>query len=159
MRIKEINRDICSMPDEYIIAHNIDGGEVALGAGVAKAICDKYPTLRNAVKENIEAMLQEGWKIVGNVFPVECDGRTIFNMVTKPHVYFHVGCGITEEEYLENEKSCLLCIKQLMVDANFTKLALPKIGAGLDKCPWDKTYKLITSIFEDTNIDICICVI
>ena len=159
MRIKEIKRDICTMPDEYIIAHNIDGGEVALGAGVALALCNKYPALRGSVQNIIKETKEEGNLVVGDIFPVECNGRTIINMVTKEHFYFRVGYGISEEDYLKNEKDCLLELRKIMVEAGLNKLALPKIGAGLDGCPWEKTYNLITSIFEDTNIDICICII
>ena len=38
-----------------------------------------------------------------------------------------------------------------------TKLAMPKIGCGLDKLSWSQVYDIICEVFEDMDIDIVIC--
>ena len=35
-----------------------------------------------------------------------------------------------------------------------TKLAMPKIGCGIDGLDWEKVSKLIKIVFEDLDIDI-----
>ena len=38
-----------------------------------------------------------------------------------------------------------------------TKLAMPKIGCGLDRLDWDEVYDIICEVFEDTDVEILIC--
>ena len=40
---------------------------------------------------------------------------------------------------------------------DITKLAMPKIGCGLDRLQWDKVYDIICDVFKDTDVDILIC--
>jgi O-acetyl-ADP-ribose deacetylase (regulator of RNase III) len=38
-----------------------------------------------------------------------------------------------------------------------TKLAMPKIAAGLDRLEWSKVYEIICEVFGDMGIEIVIC--
>jgi O-acetyl-ADP-ribose deacetylase (regulator of RNase III) len=38
-----------------------------------------------------------------------------------------------------------------------TKLAMPRIGCGLDRLQWTNVYDIICEVFEDMNIEIVIC--
>jgi O-acetyl-ADP-ribose deacetylase (regulator of RNase III) len=37
------------------------------------------------------------------------------------------------------------------------KLAMPKIGCGLDKLEWDKVREIILEVFEKTDLEILVC--
>lgn len=41
---------------------------------------------------------------------------------------------------------------------NVTKLALPRIGCGLDRLDWDAVKELLYSEFHETNIEIVVYV-
>ena len=40
---------------------------------------------------------------------------------------------------------------------NITKLAMPKIGSGLDRLDWEKVKEIIQDVFDDSDIEILIC--
>ena len=39
------------------------------------------------------------------------------------------------------------------------KLAMPKIGCGLDRCSWMEVESIILDVFDGTDIDITVCVL
>lgn len=155
MEIKVIVRDLLTMPKEYVVAHNIDAHEVALGAGVAKALSDKFPGLRNECKKYAD----ENFNNVGLVYRYTDGEYIIYNMYTKSHVWYNAMNKMTVEEYLENTKTCLLLLKEHMIRNNEKLLAIPKIGCGLDRCRWGDMEKLIEYVFADTDIEITVCMI
>ncbi|KAG5863473.1 hypothetical protein JTB14_004186 [Gonioctena quinquepunctata] len=55
--------------------------------------------------------------------------------------------------------SCLVEMKKKIVENKVTKLAIPKIGCGLDKMNWNTIKNMITYILKDVEIDIIICVV
>ena len=50
-------------------------------------------------------------------------------------------------------------MKEQIVEKNITKLAMPKIGCGLDKLKWNNVRCIIKDIFKDLDIEIKICYI
>lgn len=46
----------------------------------------------------------------------------------------------------------------LFFDGMVTKLAMPKIGCGLDILEWNKVSEIIKDVFKDTDIEILVCV-
>ena len=40
---------------------------------------------------------------------------------------------------------------------NITKIAMPKIGCGLDKLKWEDVSSAIKEIFADSQIEIVVC--
>lgn len=145
--------NLLDMPSEYVIAHNIDSGETAMGAGVALALCNKFNTLRNDCKN----FAKENNHEVGKTFRYQHGEYTIYNMYTKPHVYFNAQNGMTMDEYLNNQRNCLNMLKRHMVFHNEKKLAIPKIACGLDKCNWEDIQKLLYEVFENTDFEIVVC--
>lgn len=37
------------------------------------------------------------------------------------------------------------------------KLAMPKIGCGIDRLDWDKVQEIIKDVFRNTDVEILIC--
>lgn len=155
MKLEVIVKDLLTMPKEYVIAHNIDAHEVALGAGVAKALADKFPDLRKKCQE----YANENFNAVGLVYRYTNGEYVVYNMYTKAHVWYNAMNKMTVEEYLENAKTCLNLLKEEMIRNNEKYLAIPKIGCGLDRCRWADMEDLIRLVFEDTDIEITVCML
>lgn len=76
------------------------------------------------------------------------DGR-VFNLVTKRN-YFHK----PTEETMRN---ALLDLREQAKEQRIKMLAMPKIGAGLDKMPWKVVLSIIIEVFNDEDITILVC--
>lgn len=53
-------------------------------------------------------------------------------------------------------RSSLIAMKQHCVENNVTKLAMPRIGCGLDKLEWDEVKEIIKETFKDVEIDVTV---
>ena len=49
-------------------------------------------------------------------------------------------------------------MKEDMVATGVKKIAMPKIGCGLDRLNWNIVRSIIKEVFEDTDIEILICI-
>ena len=156
MTFKIIQHDLLTMPRDYVIAHNIDSGETAMGAGVALALCKKYMSLRGYCK--IYAVEHEH-KVGLTCRYISLDDRVIYNMFTKPHVWKSAIRGMTEEEYHTNQRNCLEHLKSQMIENGETKLAMPKIACGIERCKCENIEAIIKDVFKDTDFEIVICVL
>ena len=153
MIYKEIYGDLMQSPIDYVIAHNIDSGETAMGAGVALVLCRAFPKLRRHCQDFASEHNHE----VGHTCRYVADnGRVVYNMYTKPHVWNSVIRGMTTEQYHSNQRKCLEDLKKQMIENGETKLAMPKIASGLDRCVWSEIRTIIQEVFEDSNIEIVI---
>ena len=45
-------------------------------------------------------------------------------------------------------------LKKYIVENNFERILMPKIGCGLDKLEWKNVKKIVEEVFEGTNIEI-----
>lgn len=48
-------------------------------------------------------------------------------------------------------------MKKVCIENNITKIAMPTIGAGLDKLSWSAVSDQIKMVFDDTGIEIIVC--
>jgi O-acetyl-ADP-ribose deacetylase (regulator of RNase III) len=155
MEFKIVQKDILTVSKDFVIAHNIDSGETALGAGVALALCNKYTNLRDECKK----FARDNEHKVGITYRCLCDERIVYNMYTKPHVWYNANKGMSMNEYLLNQRNCLISLKNQMLEHNENKLAIPKIACGLDRCNWVDIEQIIKEVFENTKIEIIVCVL
>lgn len=49
-------------------------------------------------------------------------------------------------------------MKELCKKNGISKLAMPKIGCGLDKLNWEDVKQQIMRCFQDTDIEILVCI-
>lgn len=126
---------------EHTLCHCISS-DFALGAGIAKAfakmgvkklLCEKYP---------------KHWQGRGYCLLTKTNGVTVGNLVTKER-YFHKPALETLRQALEDFKTQALEMK-------LTRLAMPKIGCGLDKLDWADVQTVIKDVFSDTEIGILV---
>lgn len=133
-----------------------------MGAGVALALVRRFPSMKSEVKECLEDIPLPR-RISQVVFFVDDTSNSlsntiIANMITKTH-YWDKSSTMPQGAYLDNLRQCLILVKQVMLERNIKKLAMPKIGCGLDRCSWMEVESIILDVFDGTDIDITVCVL
>lgn len=127
--------------ENYALCHCISS-DFALGAGIAKefakmgvkkALCEKFP---------------KQWQDRGYCLMTETNGVTVANLVTKER-YFHKPTLETLRQALEN-------LRKQALEMKLTRIAMPKIGCGLDKLEWTVVREIIRDVFADTDIEILV---
>ncbi|MDE6733682.1 MAG: macro domain-containing protein [Oscillospiraceae bacterium] len=125
----------------YALCHCISS-DFALGAGIAKAfakmgvkkqLCEKYP---------------KQWQGRGYCLITETNGTVVGNLVTKER-YFHKPTLETLRQALEN-------FREQALEMRMQRLAMPKIGCGLDKLDWTEVQKVIKDVFNETEFKILV---
>lgn len=139
MNITIENRDLFTVPQGYYLCHCISA-DFALGAGIAKTFDEVY-NMRYKLFREFNDYQYEG----GDALLID----NVFNLVTKPK-YYH-------KPRYETLKEALEVMKDIMNMFDITKLAMPRIGSGLDRLDKDKVYDMLYEVFKDTNVEILIC--
>ena len=143
MIYKEQNKDLFTVDKSYTLAHCVSG-DFALGAGIAKEFAVR------GVKEQLKATYT--CVEVGDALLTETTGwRNEISLVTK-RKYF-------EKPTIEALKQALVSLKDSCEMLSIDKIAMPRIGCGLDKLDWEEVSKLIKEVFEPTDIEILVCVL
>lgn len=139
-----VTGDLFTAPRGTVLAHCISA-DFALGAGIAKTFDHVY---------NMKAKLNAYYP---NYFFESCDREfegqallvdDVFNLVTKPNVW--------NKPTYESLRQSLVDMREQMHTFLMTKLAMPRIGCGLDRLEWEQVEEIIKEIFEDTDIEITI---
>jgi len=138
MVIKEVKQNLFTVSDDYYFAHCISA-DYALGAGIAVEFNKRYKMSRR-----LKQMYPNG---LGGVGCVLIDN--VFNLITKEK-YYHKPTYNSLRRALESmfDQCNKLEIK---------KLAMPKIGCGLDRLQWGKVKKMIEEIFNGLDIETLVC--
>ena len=149
MIIREEQRDLFTVPTDYILVHCISA-DFAMGAGIAKEFA----------RRGVKAQLQRDYQDIEDIEVGDClvsdatDWRCEFSLVTKEK-YWQKPTYETMRMALEDVK--FLCCEGIMSDEN-VKFAMPRIGCGIDKLEWSKVKTIIEEVFADTDVEILVCV-
>ena len=138
----EEKMNLLTVPQGYWIAHCISG-DFTLGAGVAKQIDEVF---------NMKAALQSVWEdniedFIGACLPI----ANVLNLVTKDK-YWH-------KPTLKSLRDALEDMKMVAAENCIKKIAMPRIGCGLDKLNWQDVEPMIKDVFKDMDIEIMVCVL
>ena len=139
MTITTVKKDLFTMPQGYYLAHCISA-DFALGAGIAKTFDTVYNMRHKLFKDRPNYVYNGGDAILIN---------NTFNLVTKAR-YFH-------KPTYESLREALEMMKDIMEFEYITKLAIPKLGCGLDKLSWSEVYDIICDVFHDSDVEIIVC--
>lgn len=135
--------DLFKVEQGAMLAHCISE-DFALGAGVAREIDERF---------NMKKLLNLLWKDQDIVkewsTPCCLPASNVFNLVTKRRCY--------EKPTLQSLETALLEMKEYAKQMFVKKIAMPKIGCGLDRLDWDDVSQMIQGIFADTDIEILVC--
>ncbi|MDE6727654.1 MAG: macro domain-containing protein [Oscillospiraceae bacterium] len=143
MTFTEENGDLFAeqILSNYALCHCISS-DFALGAGIAKAFA------KMSVKKQLCEKYPKKWRDRGYCLITETNGVTVGNLVTKER-YFH-------KPTLETLRQALEDFRAQALEMNLQKIAMPKIGCGLDKLDWADVHKVIKDIFSGTKFEILI---
>ncbi|WP_097006941.1 hypothetical protein [Lacrimispora amygdalina] len=170
MIYKMIYKDVTKALPDYVTAQCISN-DCAMGSGVVLAFRKVFPGLKAAcinyidiAKKDVSKITADGTdcRFVNNrgiyiPYRHKDDAGVVYNMFTKDRYWHKAGKGITYESYLANLKDSLEAIRCMMIQNNETKLAMPKIASGRDKCKWEDVELIIKEVFMDTDFEIIIC--
>ena len=139
MTITIEKRDLFTMPQGYYLAHCVNAA-FELGAGIAKSF-DAVYNMRFKLLKSYPNYQYCG----GDSLQID----NVFNLVTKEKRW--------HQPTYESVRESLEMMKEQMDFLSATKLAMPKIAAGLDRLNWDQIYEIICEVFEETDVEIVIC--
>ncbi len=129
------------MSGGYALCHCISA-DFALGAGIAKIFA------KMGVKKELSAKFPKQWQGRGYCLMTETNGVVVGNLVTKER-FFHKPTLETLWQSLED-------LRGQALEAKIQRLAMPKIGCGLDKLEWIDVRGIIQDVFAGTDITILV---
>ena len=74
----------------------------------------------------------------------------VFNLITK--------MTVADRPTYKSLHSTLVILKNNMTNMKLHKLAIPKIGCGIDGLDWKIVSKDIQEVFKDTDVEILVCI-
>lgn len=145
MIYREENMDLFSVSDDYYLAHCISG-DFDMGRGIVVEFNRRFDMKRKLQSKYPNYLSQYTHKRIGGDCILE--GR-VLNLITKER-YFHKPTIITMRLALEK-------MKQICLENNIKKIAMPVIGCGLDRLNWNDVSEQIKSVFTDMHVEILVC--
>lgn len=139
MILKEEKRDLFEVPVEYHLAHCISA-DFGMAAGIAVEFNKRF---------NMKIKLMS--KYGSTTYPNCLVENGVFNLVTKDKYW--------QKPSIETLQGALNCMRDYVLENNITKIAMPKIGCGLDRLQWGSVKEVINDTFKDIDIEILICYI
>ncbi len=134
-------RDLFTVDKDYALAHCISG-DFALGAGIATCFA------KMGVRNSLKTMYRTGK--IGDALITTCsDWKCEINLVTKERAF--------EKPTLGTLRQSLASLNSYVRSVGLKKIAMPKIGCGLDRLKWEDVSVLIKEVFEDTDVEILVC--
>ena len=109
----------------------------AMGKGIALQFKDQFPKMYIEYKK----LCKEGLFSLGDVFTYNYDNGTIFNLGTQTTWKTKADINAVE--------SSLIKMLSYAQQNNISKIALPKIGAGLGGLNWDDVKFVIDKVTKD----------
>lgn len=139
MNISVINQDLFTVPQGYYLAHCISA-DFSLGAGIA-ADFDRVYDMKSKLFKFFWGYEFDG----GEALVVD----NVYNLVTKERYW--------NKPTYETLRAALVSMKNDCKNNLVTKIAMPKIGCGLDRLDWDQVEEIIQEVFDDTDVEILVC--
>lgn len=146
MIYKEERKDLFTVGGEYYLAHCISA-DFGMGRGIVVEFNRRF-NMKNILTQKyfpdslIKYQRNHGYCIR--------EGK-VLNLITKERYY--------NKPTLNSLKNALEDMKKICIREKILKIAMPKIGCGLDKLNWMDVKQLLFETFQDTGIEIFVCYI
>ena len=147
MTYEELEQDLFSIGGTYTLVQCISA-DFGMGAGIAVKFNNLFDMKEKLMKE-YPNFLKEWNKKRKSYDCIYHSG--VLNLVTKTR-YF-------EKPSYDSIRGALTTAKDVCKKQEIKKLAMPKIGCGLDKLEWDMVRRIIKDVFYDTDISSLVCYI
>lgn len=138
MEYKEIYKDVFTVKKDYYLAHCISS-DAEMGAGIAVDFRKKFQLASLQKKAKQKPLKIGSCELVGRVL----------NLITKRAYH--------GKPTYDTFKAAIEDMKKVAIENDIKKIAMPKIGAKLDKLSWGKNREIIKEVFADTDIEILVC--
>lgn len=149
MTYKEEKRDLFTVDDSYYLAHCISA-DFKLGAGIAVEF-DRHFDLKKKLSELVHwGNNDKFWDADKSNHGYCLRVDNVFNLVTKRNYW--------NKPTLQTMKNALVNLRDLYCYYPGVKIAMPKIGCGLDRLNWADVSELIQEVFKDTDVEILVCI-
>ncbi|EDW70613.2 ADP-ribose glycohydrolase OARD1 [Drosophila virilis] len=136
--IKEVSGDLFSAGPDYAMCHCV-AADLRMGKGIAVMFRNKFGQVATLQKQNVQP---------GGVAVLEHHGRYIYYLITKQNSW-----GKPTYQLLH---SSLSAMQRHMLEHNVRKLALPRIGCGLDGLNWAKVKDMLAEIFYADSTELVV---
>lgn len=129
-------KDIFKVKNVDVVAHCI-AQDAHMGAGIAVMFDKRYPEMKQGAKK---ASVDIGDIYLWNLGrEIKSNRPPVANLITKASSF--------DKPTYEDFNRTIACLRQLIIDCKFKTIAIPMIGAGLDKLNW-KT-QVLPCLFEN----------
>lgn len=146
MILKEENRDLFLVPDDYYLVHCISA-DFAMGKGIVLEFNKRF-NLKKILIEKYKNNLNQYIKINGFIAQCILEGR-VLNLITKEKYW--------NKPTYDTITEALYHMKLRIQENNIKKIAMPLIGCGLDGLNWNAVKKCIEIVFGEYDIEILVC--
>lgn len=145
MTYREEAGDLFAVPEDYCLAHCISA-DFAMGKGIVLEFNRRFD-MKRLLRQRYPNYLADYRQ---NATGGDClrEGR-VLNLITKER-YF-------QKPTLATMEAALRRMRELCLEEGIAKVAMPTIGAGLDRLAWGEVSALVQKVFEDTGIEILVC--
>ncbi|NHK30256.1 MAG: macro domain-containing protein [Asgard group archaeon] len=140
MIYSEVKRDLFIVDEDYYLAHCISSDYI-MSAGIAVPFDRKFGLKEQFNKMNSNLLKYPTCILLGRVF----------NLITKEKVW--------HKPTYDSLTQSLIKMRKICDEKRIKKIAMPKIGCGIDKLQWSKVSEIIKELFSDSEIEILICYI
>ena len=137
---KEIKQDLFKVDDSYTLVHCI-AADAAMGAGIAVQFARRFP--------NMALTLRAYTLDVGTAVLFPNQDYKVINLVTKPKSWQKPSYA----SFAESIKSMKHIVRLHHID----KIAMPRIGSGLDRLDWNVCRSIIQDEIADVDVEILVC--
>ncbi|XP_017080483.2 ADP-ribose glycohydrolase OARD1 [Drosophila eugracilis] len=135
---REISGDLFTCKSDYSMCHCV-AADLRMGKGIAVKFRNKFGQLLNLQKQNVQP---------GGVAILQDQDRFIYYLVTKKTSW-----GKPTYQLLH---SSLIAMRQHMISHQVPKLAMPRIGCGLDGLKWPKVKEIICQVFQSDVVELVV---
>lgn len=138
MKVIEITGDLFQCSTDVCMAHCVSE-DLAMSKGIAVLFKNKFGNVNYLISQN---------KKIGQVAILSDKNRFIYYLITKKRYW--------EKPTYENLNNCLIELYNHMMINKMKKLAIPRLGCGLDRLNWDTVKRMLEKIFENSDIEISV---
>lgn len=144
MVLTEERRDLFTVSSEYYLAQCISS-DFGMGKGIAVEFNKRYD-----MKNKITKLFPAGYLDPDGNYEIGCELiDNVFNLITK-HRYW-------EKPTYKTLKQALYFMSVIIEDKSIKKVAMPKIGCGLDRLKWPRVREIIEEVFEHLDVEFFVC--
>lgn len=127
--------DLFSAPSDYSLAHCV-GSDLWMSAGIATIFKYKFGRVDELKRQNAQT---------GSIAVLKCGRRFVYYLVTKRLS--------TQKPKIMDLLKSLIAMRSHMKANGVVRIAIPKIGCGLDRLKWKGVFNMLKRVFSKQPIE------